>query len=67
MENFYYQNGWEPHASHQMDEWCDTVVTIIATSRFGRLRKCEKCDAEQAETAAGRAAHPELNRKCEAI
>jgi hypothetical protein len=67
MDNLYYQKGWEPHASHQMGDWYDTIVTIIATSRFGRLRKCEKCDAEQAETAAGRAAHPELNWKCEAI
>ena len=56
---------WAPHASHKMGKWRRTIVTLIATSRFGRLRKCKGCEAEQAETVCGRAAHEELDYECE--
>ena len=52
------------HKSHKMEKWYDTVVTIISTSRFGRLRRCKVCKAEQVSTAAGDAMHDELRVKC---
>lgn len=67
MDNYYYREGWKPHSSHEMGKWERTIVTIISTPRFGKIRKCLGCDAEQAETVAGKAAHPELNEKCWAV
>lgn len=52
------------HPSHEMGEWEHTVVTIYSTSRYGKLRKCKKCEAEEAETIAGKAQHPELFWEC---
>ncbi len=47
-----------------MSEWRETIVTLIATSRFGEIRECENCEAEQARTVAGEAMHDELLVKC---
>ena len=52
------------HKSHKMTKWRSTIVTLIATSRFGKIRECELCGAEEAETSAGRAMHDELKAKC---
>jgi hypothetical protein len=54
------------HPSHKMTKWKSSIVTLIATSRFGRIRKCKRCEAEQAETVAGKAMHPELRKPCTA-
>lgn len=54
----------EIHKSHKMTKWRDTIVTLIATSRFGRIRNCVYCNAEHAKTAAGEAMHDELKVKC---
>lgn len=54
----------EPHPSHQMTDWEDTIVCISSTPRFGRLRKCVNCEAEQAQTVAGVGTHDELRRPC---
>jgi hypothetical protein len=56
--------SFEPHPSHRMTEWRSTVVTITETSRFGRIRQCENCGAEEAETVCGHAAHEELGEPC---
>ncbi len=55
---------FEPHPSHEMPAWRDTIVTLISTSRFGRIRKCINCEAEEAETVAGKAHHDELEYPC---
>jgi hypothetical protein len=57
---------WEEkvHPSHRMTKWEGAVVTLIATARFGEIRSCKLCAAEEARTVAGHAAHPELARKC---
>ena len=52
------------HPSHKMGKWEHTIVTIIATSRFGKIRRCKHCKAEQAETVAGKAMHDELRVEC---
>ena len=52
------------HGSHEMTEWENSVVTLIATSRFGSIRECKKCGAEQAETVCGKGTHKELNEPC---
>lgn len=53
-----------PHKSHRMTKWEGSIVTIISTPRFGRIRRCKKCLAEQVETAAGKAMHEELKHPC---
>lgn len=55
----------EPHESHDMTPWRSTIVTIIATPRFGEFRKCRLCDAEQAKTVAGSAEWDEITLPCE--
>ena len=54
----------EIHSSHDMEDWRDTIVTIISTPRFGRIRSCKNCGAEQAETAAGADMFDELRYPC---
>ncbi len=56
-----------PHPSHKMSEWESTIVTLVSTSRFGSIRRCEYCDGEQAVTVAGEGMHDELKRQCTAI
>ena len=51
--------------NYKMTKWESTIVTIIATPRFGQFRKCKKCGAEQAKTAAGEGIHDELRVKCQ--
>lgn len=53
-----------PHESHDMTEWESTIVTIISTPRFGSIRECRHCGAEQAKTVAGEAMHDELRLAC---
>jgi len=52
------------HATHKMGEWQHTIVTIGCTSRFGKIRICEYCEHEQAETVSGKAIHEELTQPC---
>lgn len=52
------------HSSHKMTRWKEEIVTLVAEPRFGRIRECKYCHAEQAETVAGKGMHPELLRKC---
>lgn len=52
------------HPSHKMTRWESSIVTLLETSRFGIIRRCKKCDGEQAMTAAGRGTHPELSHEC---
>lgn len=52
------------HKSHKMTKWRDTVVTIIDTPRFGRLRACKNCGHEQAETVTGRHTQQALREPC---
>lgn len=54
----------EPHPSHDMTDWESTVVTIIATPRFGSLRECRNCGGEHAKTVSGEAMHDELRAPC---
>jgi hypothetical protein len=54
----------EPHHTHDMTPWRDTVVTLIATSRFGQIRECTVCGGEQAKTVAGSATNEELKHAC---
>jgi hypothetical protein len=56
--------GFVPHASHDMTDWRGTTVTLLETSRFGEIRKCRACGAEEAKTAAGEAHHDELEEEC---
>jgi hypothetical protein len=53
-----------PDKSHRMTKWEHTIVTIISTPRFGKFRKCKKCEAQQALTAAGYGSDDELQSKC---
>ena len=52
------------HPTHKMSEWKSTIVTLVATPRFGKLRKCEYCEAEEAKTVSGHEMHDELKYKC---
>ena len=52
------------HNSHDMTEWRGSIVTLINTSRFGQIRECKKCGAEEVITAAGSAMHDELKFEC---
>ncbi len=54
----------QPHPSHEMTEWESSIVTLIATPRFGRIRHCRKCNAEHVKTVAGEAMHDELYAPC---
>lgn len=60
----YVGKDFEPHPSHVMTEWRGAVVTIIETSRFGSIRECQNCGAEEAKTVCGHAAHDELELSC---
>ena len=60
----HYSKDWKPHSSHKMTKWKETIVTLIATPRFGRVRYCAYCGAGQAETVAGRDANQELALEC---
>jgi hypothetical protein len=57
----------EPHSSHKMSEWESAIVTIIVISRFGSIRRCINCGAEQVETAAGHSHHAALTLPCSHI
>ena len=56
--------SYEPHPSHDMTDWEHTIVMLVSTSRFGKFRMCKNCEAEQAETVAGKAMHDELKYPC---
>lgn len=64
----FVKNGWKPHSSHRMGEWRDTMVAAHegATPRFGKLRGCADCDAEEClgGGAGFHAAHEELAVVC---
>ena len=57
----------EIHESHDMTEWTASIVTLIATPRFGTVRECKNCGAEHARTAAGQGIHDELKVPCEYV
>lgn len=54
----------QPHESHDMTEWRETIVTLVETPRFGSIRECKKCGGEQAKTVAGEGIHDELLKPC---
>lgn len=58
------RKDYEPHPSHTMTKWRNTIVTLLETSRFGSIRECTACGAEHAKTAAGEAHHDELDATC---
>jgi hypothetical protein len=55
---------WVPHPTHEMTEWESAIVTLLETSRFGSIRECKNCGAEEAQTSAGHRAHTELAYRC---
>ena len=59
-----FDQEFVPHPSHDMEPWRSTIVTLIATSRFGSIRACRNCEAEHAKTVAGEAHHGELESPC---
>jgi hypothetical protein len=66
MDDLQVGDGFKPHPSHKMTEWESTVVTLIDTPRFGKLRRCEYCKAEEAESVSGHRAHLGLAEPCAA-
>lgn len=64
----FVKEDWKPHPSHRMGEWRSTLVAAHegATPRFGKLRECEDCDAEEClgGGAGFHAAHEELADPC---
>lgn len=52
------------HPSHKMTEWQSTIVTILSTPRFGRVRECEYCGAGEAESVCGHVMDGDLKRPC---
>lgn len=54
----------EIHQSHDMSKWENTIITITSTPRFGKIRVCKKCGAEQAETVCGVEIQDELQKPC---
>lgn len=60
----FVDNNFNPHPSHVMTEWERTIITLVATSRFGSIRECKNCGAEEAKTACGHAAWDELCYPC---
>ena len=53
-----------PYKSHEMTDWRSTIVTLVSTSRFGQIRSCKNCGAEQAKTVSGADSHPEIFKPC---
>ena len=58
---------WKPHRTQEMTKWESSIITLIATARFGQIRQCVHCEAEEAKTACGHKAHEELNFLCEEL
>ena len=52
------------HESHDMTEWTASIVTLIATPRFGTIRECKNCGSEHAKTAGGEGVMAELKVPC---
>lgn len=52
------------HPSHKMTEWTQEIVQLASTPRFGSIRNCKVCKAEEAKTVAGHKAHDELMQPC---
>lgn len=50
----------QPHESHDMTKWRDTIVTLVEIKRFGGIRECKKCCGKHVRTAAGEGIHDEL-------
>lgn len=54
----------EIHPSHTMSEWRSTIISMPNSDRFGQIRVCEACEAEQAKTVTGTFTHKELWSAC---
>jgi len=44
LSNVKYEQ--EPHPTHKMSEWEQTICQLSNNDRFGRARQCLKCDGE---------------------
>jgi len=62
MVNF--QRNFEPHVTHKMSEWRVTIRTPCSTSRFYKVRNCQKCELEQGVSAAGEYNEVGLENDC---
>ncbi len=59
----------KPNMTHKWGKWESTIISCASDDRFGRLRKCKKCDAEEA-FAGGAGSHmvnDEALEDCEAL
>lgn len=63
----FVKKDFEPHPSHVMGTWKNTIVTLVETSRFGSIRTCINCGAEHARAVAGATAHEELVDQCTGV
>jgi hypothetical protein len=61
----HVDKDFKPHPSHEMGPWRSSIVTLVATARFGEIRVCRGCEAEEAKSGSGHAAHEELALPCE--
>jgi hypothetical protein len=55
------------HPSHKMSAWRSTIISTANSDRFGELRECLNCGAEQASTVTGSHSHDELRKPCPSV
>ena len=56
---------WQPvHPSHRMRKAGARILAPCGTARFYGIRKCTKCEGEQAEHPAGRFMDDKLKQPC---
>ena len=52
------------HKSHRMSKWRSAIISTEISDRFGEIRNCKHCNAEQAKTVTGTHTHQELYIEC---
>ena len=55
------------HPTHKMSAWKSTIISTANSDRFGELRKCLNCGAEQGSTVTGTHSHDELREPCSSV
>ena len=46
----------KPNMTHKWGKWESTIISCTSNDRFGKRRKCKKCEAEEA-FAGGAGSH----------
>lgn len=63
-EDISVKSDWQPHPSHQMKEWRSTILNFGGSDRFGSIRSCSECGAEEAKGGQSHRADTSLTVEC---